>query len=841
MEMMSGGLGVNGGLGQDISQEELDFSDLFPGEDFPASYDKDDLGVLLQDDNQPPLLVVDDHSAYVPSSSQSSSQNPPFHNPTTESLSEVVFDSLGLMTRPGIIPAPSPRIEITPSGDSLSSQTLGRSPGSEALGAYRECVSPASSNSSTGWAEVYSPSISPSNVGGVESSTSDLSLSLRALHTSSAHSSPGASPHNSVTEETFLLPHHRRITSPLHHHHHQRSRSASPQGKRTYDQVLSCQGGTPVKQRSRSPSPSPHQPQSSYYLHQYQAQVEFQPKAQTSSLGLEDLLSSLSSTRPRSIPSDVVRGAQGCAYGEGYAWAPEQERICRAAVEVKPETLYVLPAGWPPHPVHHGAFSGLSLDPLPNLERQLPTLSGQYELLIQQQPRSHHRAHYEIEGSRGAVKTPNGGHPEVQLHGYQGKAPLGLQVFIGTADERLLKPHAFYQVHRITGKTVTTPNMERMINGTNVLEIPLEPKNNMRVVINCVGILKLRNADIEQRNGETDFGRKNTRVRLVFRVHIPEPDGQIISLQVASLPIECSQRPAQELPEVQKRDPDRCSVLGGQQMILTGKNFTCDSKVVFSEKTQDGKQIWEMEAIVDRDKTQPDLLFVEIPPYRDHTIFHPAKVNFYVINGKKKPSQPQHFVYTPVIAIKSEPLDELSQLKSHGYSDIQFLSGRSIKSFHHHLEQDSNPPPLYHPANDDLRALLSDSLDDPLVYYQSRTSSHLSNPVPYHTADQHYSSADLLGGSLMASNSVTPSPVQYVSPSAPVDKLSQQVSNTFEGCLLTRHQSFSQTTLSLGESTHSQHIQDQPQGGRGHHDAQPPQRGTVKQETLSCAPLEHDE
>lgn len=57
-----------------------------------------------------------------------------------------------------------------------------------------------------------------------------------------------------------------------------------------------------------------------------------------------------------------------------------------------------------------------------------------------------------------------------------------LQVFIGTADERLLRPHAFYQVHRITGKNVTTPNVERIINGTKVLEIPLEPTNHMRVL-----------------------------------------------------------------------------------------------------------------------------------------------------------------------------------------------------------------------------------------------------------------------------------------------------------------------------------------------------------------------
>ncbi|KAL0157696.1 hypothetical protein M9458_045772, partial [Cirrhinus mrigala] len=112
----------------------------------------------------------------------------------------------------------------------------------------------------------------------------------------------------------------------------------------------------------------------------------------------------------------------------------------------------------------------------------------------------------------------------MQLRGYRGKEPLGLQIFIGTADERILKPHAFYQVHRITGKTVTTNSYEKVINST-------KPKNNMKAMIDCAGILKLRNADIELRKGETDIGRKNTRVRLVFRVHIPQQGGQHVSLQ----------------------------------------------------------------------------------------------------------------------------------------------------------------------------------------------------------------------------------------------------------------------------------------------------------------------
>lgn len=50
--------------------------------------------------------------------------------------------------------------------------------------------------------------------------------------------------------------------------------------------------------------------------------------------------------------------------------------------------------------------------------------------------------------------------------------------------------------------------------------------------------------------------------------------------------LSAAQRSAQEFPAVERQDLDRCSVLGGQQMVLTGQNFTSDSKVIFSEKTQ---------------------------------------------------------------------------------------------------------------------------------------------------------------------------------------------------------------------------------------------------------------
>ncbi|XP_056129815.1 nuclear factor of activated T-cells, cytoplasmic 2-like [Lampris incognitus] len=895
-------------LGPDISQEELDFSDLFlytpPDDDFP---NKD--GLLLHKHDQPPSLVVHHLSAEL--GPEASNKPPGTYSPATDHLSAMAagFDLMSSTSRPGTIPTPSPRIEITPSGDSLSSHPLVSSPGSAALRFYRDqpCVSPASSNSSTGWpSEGYSPLASPCvspNGGGssLVSAAVDLCPSLQGIHTSS---SPGASPRNSITDETFLLPQHQRASSPLPH---PRSRSTSPQGKRTYDQTSNPSvGGTSVKQRSRSPSPIPstHNQQGSCYPHHYQAVAEPLPQAPS----LEEMLSSLSSSLPRPIPSNVVRvdeesclygppiHRQDCVRGDAQGWRFEEDGGVRAGSEIKSETFYILSSVLPPpHPGPQAVFSNLPVAPFPSLEWPLPCQSGQYELVIQQQPRSHHRAHYETEGSRGAVKTPNGGHPEVQLLGYDA-GHLGLQVFIGTADERVLRPHAFYQVHRVTGKTVTTPSMERMVNGTKVLEIPLEPKNHMRAMIDCAGILKLRNADIELRNGETDIGRKNTRVRLVFRVHIPQPGGQLLSLQVASNPIECSQRSAQELPAVERQDVDRYSVLGGTQMVLTGQNFTSDSKVIFSEKTQDGQQIWEVEATIDRDKTQPSMLFVEVPPYRDPTIYHPAKVNFYVINGKKKRSQPQHFTYTPLIAVKAEPLDDHFNL----YDGLESQPhGPSPKSFYHQPDRRSNPRDLtvsQHPhhltaAEAGAYGSSPHSLEDHMAYYPSRAIALQSSPVFYHDVNQLYGGSGMTHlsssptqrhnagpqhchypPSLLAHVPFTPTSTSTSSrcegasvPPAELQRASDgyqamatfvQGDDLFEACLAPRHGVYVQTAVPLGKTAPLRYIQGQAMenpGTRADPDGQPasqkgqvtghlgdllPEKVTIKQENLNHAYLE---
>ncbi|KAF3698671.1 Nuclear factor of activated T-cells, cytoplasmic 4 [Channa argus] len=298
---------------------------------------------------------------------------------------------------------------------------------------------------------------------------------------------------------------------------------------------------------------------------------------------------------------------------------------------------------------------------LPPLDWPLPSQFDQYELRIEVQPRPHHRAHYETEGSRGAVKAAPTGHPVVKLCGYTERKPLSLQVFVGTADDRSIRPHPFYQIHRVTGKMVGTASHESVQVGTKLLDIPLNPENNMTALIDCAGILKLRNSDIELRKGETDVGRKNTRVRLVFRTHLPlapptAPSGRVLALQVASLPIECSQRSAQELPVIESVSLTSCSVEGGEELLLGGTNFLPISRVLFMERGTDGKLQWEEEAHVDRDNSNESLLCVRVPAYSDLSISLPVSVSLYVSNGKRKRSSTHCFKYLPIMFKEEDPL-----------------------------------------------------------------------------------------------------------------------------------------------------------------------------------------
>jgi len=58
--------------------------------------------------------------------------------------------------------------------------------------------------------------------------------------------------------------------------------------------------------------------------------------------------------------------------------------------------------------------------------------------------------------------------------------------------------------------------------------------------VDCMGILKLRNADVEQRIGLAKSKKKSTSARLIFRCNVPRSDGSLQTLQIPSTPIICS-------------------------------------------------------------------------------------------------------------------------------------------------------------------------------------------------------------------------------------------------------------------------------------------------------------
>lgn len=452
----------------------------------------------------------------------------------------------------------------------------------------------------------------------------------------SPHQSPRQSPRTSVTEESWLS---RRPPS----------RPTSPCGKRRHSGA-DPPAGSPTAHRSPSPTPGAS-PLGSL--------TDDVWVGSPSAGALGPLL--MASYQELDVPSKTRRTQLGFLAGQGdpgleaFLDSPGEEGLDQDGLA---DLFFEVPShfSWnKPKPGNPPLFRTSSPPPL---DWPLPSQYDQCELEVEVQPRSYHRAHYETEGSRGSLKAAStAGHPVVRLTG-SAPQPLSLQLFIGTADDRYLRPHSFYQVHRVTGKTVATTCHEKIVGGTKVLEIPLLPENNMAASIDCAGVLKLRNADIELKKGEMDIGRKNTRVCVVFRVAVPQPDGRALWLQTTSTPVECSQRSGQDLPLVESFSPASCSVAGGDELLISGTNISTQSRVVFTEKGSDGRPVWEMDGRVVPEKSSSTRLLVEVPPYCRKTS-EPVPVQFYVSNGKRRRSLPQTVTFLPGVgrrppAVKQE-------------------------------------------------------------------------------------------------------------------------------------------------------------------------------------------
>ncbi|KAM5138493.1 nuclear factor of activated T-cells 5 isoform 1-T1 [Mantella aurantiaca] len=277
----------------------------------------------------------------------------------------------------------------------------------------------------------------------------------------------------------------------------------------------------------------------------------------------------------------------------------------------------------------------------PVLCEQFSSKSEGKELKIVVQPETQHRARYLTEGSRGSVKDrTQQGFPTIKLEGHN--EPVVLQVFVGN-DSGRVKPHGFYQACRVTGRN-TTPCKEVDIEGTTVIEVMLDPSNMMTLAVDCVGILKLRNADVEARIGIAGSKKKSTRARLVFRVNIPRKDGSALILQTPSSPILCTQ-PA-GVPEILKKSLHSCSVKGEEEVFLVGKNFLKGAKVVFQENIADDNS-WKAEAEIDMELFHQNHLIVKVPPYHDQNITSPVSVVMFVVTNAGRSHEVQPFTYTP--------------------------------------------------------------------------------------------------------------------------------------------------------------------------------------------------
>uniref|UniRef100_A0A8C4Q4A9 Nuclear factor of activated T-cells 5 n=2 Tax=Eptatretus burgeri TaxID=7764 RepID=A0A8C4Q4A9_EPTBU len=264
------------------------------------------------------------------------------------------------------------------------------------------------------------------------------------------------------------------------------------------------------------------------------------------------------------------------------------------------------------------------------------------ELQILVQPERQHRARYLTEGSRGSVKdVSQQGFPTVKLLGYC--QPTALQIFVST-DTGQVRPHGFYQVCPVLGRN-TTKCRELKVDGVSVIEMMLEPEQNMTLPVDCIGILKLRNADVEARFGSSRCKKKSTRVRLAFRVMLDRPDGSTLTLQVASTPVLCTQPIG--TPEILKKSLHRGSASGGEELFLIGKNFLKDIKIIFQECESGGTVSWEAAAEMELDFFHQNHLIVKVPPYSNQGITSPVRVHISVSTSAGISTEPHFYTYLP--------------------------------------------------------------------------------------------------------------------------------------------------------------------------------------------------
>ncbi|CAB1339187.1 unnamed protein product [Coregonus sp. 'balchen'] len=210
--------------------------------------------------------------------------------------------------------------------------------------------------------------------------------SHHSSHSLSPRASPCHSPRTSVTDENWLSP--RPPSRPS-------SRPTSPCGKRRHSSADICYPvGSVSPHHSPIPTPEPS-PRGSVTEDTWIA---------SPSMGMSPFQCCPSEA---DIPSKTRKTSQdrtGSMGGKGDLGLDDSGNGSPLMDSPSEDTLHSLKKDGP----------GEQTSSLPPLDWPLPHQFGQYELKIEVHPKAHHRAHYETEGSRGAIKASSGGHPVVK-------------------------------------------------------------------------------------------------------------------------------------------------------------------------------------------------------------------------------------------------------------------------------------------------------------------------------------------------------------------------------------------------------------------------------------------
>ena len=204
-----------------------------------------------------------------------------------------------------------------------------------------------------------------------------------------------------------------------------------------------------------------------------------------------------------------------------------------------------------------------------------------------------------------------------QLEGYRGNSTIPVHVFVSN-EKGQIKPHIFFRskfiwnfcaffIWNLSACKIASRNStpcdddEFILNGqrTDAIRINLSPKDDFTAIVDCVGILKLRNAgnfsylkfskfffmkfwiiylknikDVENESkskSQPKPKRRNPTVRLAFHALIPntDPSQPDLPLMVASNPISCSQPEGQ--PEILRMSSLLGNPEGGDEVFIIGK------------------------------------------------------------------------------------------------------------------------------------------------------------------------------------------------------------------------------------------------------------------------------